>query len=77
MNLGPIISVISKVAEELTGNENLQKITFGTYADGRPRNLVDSVQNEYLSPKQKKKVTSGKKKKKKKDKKKNKNKFRL
>lgn len=58
------------VAAEVIGvvtNEDLRKAILGTYSDGKPRSVVDAMNDEVLSPKQRqkklyKKRKSGKKK---------------
>lgn len=65
MNAIEIVETILKVGKGVISDEDFQKFTLGTYADGKTRNLRDAVSGEYLSPKQKKKATSKKSKKKK------------
>lgn len=69
----PITKLIGVVTETLT-DKNVQKALFGTYSDGSSRSLVDCVNGEFLSPKDREKYVY---KKKKKGKKKKKNKIKL
>lgn len=59
-----VADVLLKGVSTLVSDDNFQKFTLGTYADGTPRNVRDAIDGEYLSPKQKKKATSKKSKKK-------------
>lgn len=67
-----IIDTSVSLIESLASSENVQKMLFGEYSDGRPRSLPDALNNELYSPKQKKH-----KKDKKKKHKKNKNKKKI
>ena len=58
----------------LSKESSVKKSLFGVYADGSTRSLADAINGEFLSPKQREKMTSRKKKKKHKKKK---NKIRL
>lgn len=58
------VEVVIGVVKSLLSDTGVQKFLCGTYADGKPRNVVDAFHNEYISPKQKKKATSKKMKKK-------------
>lgn len=60
------VGVLLDTASKLIGNKSIQRILFGTYADDTPRSLVDGINGEILSPKQRKKFVYKKKKKKKK-----------
>jgi hypothetical protein len=80
MNLdsfGKAVAVVGKAAETLDKNESFKKLMFGTYSDGKSRNLVDALYDEELSPKQKKKKNKKKGKNKKKKKKKKHDKLKL
>ena len=68
----PITSVVSVVTGALT-DKGVQRALLGVYSDGTPRSLIDCVNGEILSPKDKEKYIYKKNKKKKK--KKNKIKF--
>lgn len=59
------IGVLLESASKLVSNKGVQKVLFGTYADDTPRSLVDGINGEILSPKQRKKFVYKKKKKKK------------
>lgn len=64
--LETFITAASQVIGVVT-NEDLRKTILGTYSDGKPRSLVDAMNDEVLSPKQRqkklyKKRKSGKKK---------------
>lgn len=65
MSAKEIISMILGVGKEVVGDDDFKEFFLGTYADGSPRNVHDALNDEYLSPKQKKKATSKKHKKKK------------
>lgn len=67
LNKKKLAEMAVKTAESILENEKVQKIIFGEYSDGIPRNLPDALLDETKSPKQK-----AKKKKKKKNKKKHK-----
>ena len=66
--------VVVSAAKELIKDEEVVKFVCGTYADGDGRSVVDAVKGEYISPKQKKKLTDNSCKKKSKKNKKNKKK---
>ncbi len=63
-------TIVKSAIGELTklcSQKEIQKMIFGTYSDGKPRSLMDAINGEILSPKQKrnklyKKRKSGKKK---------------
>lgn len=67
--MGKVDTMIT-VATQIIGvvtNEDLRKTVLGTYSDGKPRSVVDALNDEVLSPKQRrkklyKKRKSGKKK---------------
>lgn len=63
-------SIVNSLVEEVLGNTELQKIIFGKYSDGSPRNLTDALEGEVYSPHQKDKMEKKHKKNKKKKKKK-------
>lgn len=66
-----IIAIIQAVGTALT-SKGARKALFGTYTDGTPRSLVDSLDGEFRSPAEKakkKKKKNGKKRKGKKSKK--------
>lgn len=65
-----VIQASSGVIESLASNKNVQKILFGEYSDGKPRSMIDGLNNEIYSPKQKKHNKDKKKHKKNKNKKK-------
>lgn len=48
-----LIGMALKKGGELISSEKLQKSLFGTYSDGKTRNLIDAWHGEVLSPKQK------------------------
>lgn len=56
-----IDGIISTVLK-LSSNEDLQKMICGTYSDGTPKSLIDSIHGEVLSPKDKRKKLYKKKK---------------
>lgn len=60
------IGVIVEVASSILANEKIGKFLCGTYNDGTTRSLIDSLNGEYKSPKEKVKKEKKKKKKKKK-----------
>lgn len=72
----PITTIVSAVADALT-DKGVQRALLGVYSDGTPRSLIDCVNGEILSPKDKEKYIYKKKDKNKKKKKKNKNKIKL
>lgn len=61
------VSLITLVdsATKLVSNKTVQKALFGVYADDTPRSLVDGINGEVLSPKQRKEFMYRNKKKKK------------
>ena len=64
MALESIIAIIQAVGTALT-SKGARKALFGTYTDGTPRSLVDSLDGEFRSPAEKakkKKKKNGKKK---------------
>lgn len=67
----PIATILSTVTE-VAKNKTIKKCIFGEYADGSPRSLMDALDGEILSPKERKvymcKEKKGNKKKKKKNK---------
>ena len=63
------IAIGVTIAKKVSDDENVQKLVFGSYSDGKPRNLTDALNDEYYSPKQKSKHHKKKKKSKKKKKK--------
>lgn len=69
------LSAIAETVVTVASDKGVQKALFGVYADNSPRSLVDSMNGEVLSPKQKKEYCY--KKKKKKGKKNKKSKIRL
>ena len=92
MAVSEVLSSLASTVLKLSKNKDVKKLVCGTYTDGKIRSIYDTLNNEYISPKSKKKINKmvdnmvieenkHKKKKKKKDKKKNKkkkkNKFRL
>lgn len=60
------ITTLFVLATKLAGDDNIQKAVFGQYSDGSPRSFVDALHGEYISPKDKHKLTKKKKKGKKK-----------
>ena len=76
-DLSKIAEVVAVIGKEVVGNGDVKKFTCGTYTDGTPRNLVDALNGEYLSPKTKKKHNKKKKKYLKNKKKIKKNKYKL
>lgn len=67
-----IATTLVKSAMDIANNDSIQKMLFGTYADGSTRSFIDSLNGEILSPNTKKKYIY-----KKKNKKKNKNKIKF
>jgi hypothetical protein len=65
-----ILGASSTVIENLASNKKVQKVLFGEYSDGKPRSMIDGLNNEIYSPKQKKHNKDKKKHKKDKNKKK-------
>ncbi len=65
MAVEAIIAIINAVGTALT-SKGARKALLGTYTDGTPRSLIDSLDGEYRSPaekaKKKKKKGKGKKK---------------
>lgn len=59
-----IVEIAVGVGKTVAGDDHISEFLFGTYADGSKRNLTDAVNGEFLSPKQRKKITSKKKKRK-------------
>lgn len=56
------------IGEKLAKSKALKSFLWGSYSDGSPRSMTDALNDETLSPKQKKKKADKKKKKKKKQK---------
>lgn len=56
------IEGIAKAILSLSSSEDLQKLICGTYSDGTPKSVIDSIHGEVLSPKDKKKKIYKKKK---------------
>lgn len=65
-----IVKAGKKIMEEVSKSETLQRQIFGSYTDGKPRNLTDAITGEIHSPKEKAKMEERIKKSKKKKKKK-------
>ena len=63
IDFGKIVEIAIGAGKAIASDENITEFLCGTYADGTKRSLADAIQGEYLSPKQKKKITSKKKKK--------------
>lgn len=67
-----ILKAGKAIIDEVHKSEALQKQIFGSYADGRPRNLTDAITGEVHSPKEKakmeKRIAESKQKKKEKEK---------
>lgn len=63
LDVGKIIEIAIGAGKAIASDEHITEFLCGTYADGSKRNLSDAIKGEYLSPKQKKKITSKKKKK--------------
>lgn len=63
------IATIIEAATTVAKNKSIKKCIFGEYADGTPRSLMDALDGEFLSPKERKaymkKEKKGNKKKKK------------
>lgn len=62
LRVGKIISTVADVAS----NKGIQKMVLGEYTDGSPRSILDAIDGEILSPKDRKKYVIPEKKKKKK-----------
>lgn len=78
MKTKTVIDTIVSVITSLGSNDKFKGFICGTYSDGEPRSIPDAINNEILSPKQKKKIMEAdSKKKKKKKKKKNKDKIKI
>lgn len=67
-DLKNILAVVDSLSS-LATSEKGQKFICGTYSNGKPRNLVDALRDECISPKDRKKWEKKKKKKAKKRKK--------
>lgn len=65
-----LISAAIEVAKAVGTSDDFKSFMCGTYSDGTPRSLPDALNDEILSPKQKKKAMEAKEKQKKKKKKK-------
>ena len=76
-DLTKIAEVVALIGKEVLGDSNIKKFTLGTYTDGSPRNFVDAINGEYLSPNTKKKHNKKKKKYLKNKKKDKKNKYKI
>ena len=48
-----MMNLALKKGGKLIKSKKLRKSLFGTYSDGKPRNLIDAWHGEVLSPKQK------------------------
>lgn len=64
------LAALVSTAVATLADKSVQKVLFGTYSDNTPRSLVDCVNGEILSPKDREKYLYKKKKKKNKSKKK-------
>ena len=83
MGLGEIITTLTTSIITVSKNKDVKKMVCGTYTDGRTRSIYDTLNDEYVSPRTKKRISKlvdkvavdeCKKKKKKKSKKKGKKK---
>lgn len=75
-----IVETVAAAGRMLAENDSVKKMVLGTYSDGSARSIPDALNDEFVSPKEKKKILYGdNKKRKKKNKKKKKNtvKFKL
>jgi hypothetical protein len=61
INLKDVVSVGGEVLKKAEGhiseNANLQKALFGTYSNGKPRNLADAISGEVIHPEDKLAIT--------------------
>lgn len=64
----PVGAIIS-TAIDVVSSDKMRKTLFGTYSNGKSRNLTDAIHNEVVSPEDKLKITKRIKKNKKKKKK--------
>jgi hypothetical protein len=75
------METVAAAGKMLAENDSVKKMVLGTYSDGSARSIPDALNDEFVSPKEKKKILYGddKKRKNKKNKKKKKNsvKFKL
>ena len=62
-DLTKIVELAIAAGKAICSDENITEFLCGTYADGSKRSLSDAIHGEFLSPKQRKKITSKKKKK--------------
>lgn len=57
-----LVGVLLSKGEKLLSSGKIQEALFGTYSNGKPRNLIDALNGEVLSPKQKRNMKYKKKK---------------
>ena len=62
VDLSKIIEIAIGAGKAISSDDNITEFLCGTYADGSKRSLSDAIHGEFLSPKQRKKLTSKKKK---------------
>lgn len=56
MSVSEVISTIASSILTLSKNKDVKKMVCGTYTDGKVRSIYDTLNNEYVSPKSKKKI---------------------
>lgn len=61
IKLNDVINVgselVKKAGSHLSNNQELQKAVFGTYSNGKPRNLADAISGEIIHPEDKLAIT--------------------
>ena len=50
-------SFVTEAEKHISENKDIQKMLFGTYSNGSPRNLADAISGEVVSPEDKLKIT--------------------
>jgi len=57
MGLGEIITTLTTSIITLSKNKDVKKMVCGTYTDGRTRSIYDTLNDEYVSPRTKKRIS--------------------
>ena len=52
MDVGTVVSIGTTILREINDNNELKRLLFGTYSNGKPRSLADAVGGEFMSPKE-------------------------
>ena len=51
-----VVTVLTTVSREINDNNDVKRLFFGQYADGKPRSILDASKGEYMSPKERAKI---------------------